>query len=117
MCQLWYIKHVIMNPFIRTIEVKSILFESNDPEVLVKGKMTKGHMTFDTDVIISQSQLNCLINQLRKQNKGFEMSQLLTSEKMYNDETLYSAEFSTVSNRQVDLEDLSVIRPIKQIRA
>jgi len=106
-----------MNTFIRTIEVNSILFESNDSEVLVKGTITKGHMTFDTDVIISHSQLNCLINQLQKQNNSLEVSELLTSERMYNDEILYSAELSAISNRRVDLENLTVMRPVKQIRA
>ena len=106
-----------MNTYIRTIEVNSILFESNDPEVLVKGTITKGYMTFDTDVIISHSQLNCLINQLQKQNNNLEMSELLTSERMYNDETLYSAELSAISNRCVDLENLTVMQPVKQIRA
>ena len=106
-----------MNTSSRTIEVNSILFESNDTEVLVKGRMSKGHMTFETDMLISHSQLNSLINQLQRQNADLEISQLLRSEKMYNDETLYSAELSTVFNRSVNLQDLSVISPIKQIRA
>ena len=106
-----------MNTSIKTIEVNTILFESNDPEVLVKGTMTKGHMAFETDMLISQSQLNRLINQLQRQNNNLEVSALLKSEKMYNDETLYTAELSEVSNRSIDLQDLSVISPIKQIRA
>ena len=106
-----------MNTSIRTIEVNTILFESNDPEVLVKGTMTKGHMTFETDMLISQSQLNRLINQLQRQNNNLEMSQLLRSDKMYDNETLYTAELSSVSNRSINLRDLSVLRPVKQIRA
>ena len=62
----------------KTIEVKSILFESNDPEVLLKGIVTKGHMQYETDIIISQSQLNIVMNLLQKQNQSVEIDQYLT---------------------------------------
>ncbi len=106
-----------MNTADRTIQINSILFESNDTEVLVKGTVLKGHMAFETDMLISHSQLNKLVNQLQRQNENLEMSALIQSETMYNNETLYSAELSSVANRHIDLYDLSVLQPIKQIRA
>ena len=101
----------------KTIEVSTILFESNDPEVLLKGTVSKGFMTFDTDVIISHTQLNQLMNQLQKQNQSLEYDTLLTSEKMYNDETLYTANFTSDLNRSVNLEELMFSESLKQIRA
>lgn len=106
-----------MNANTRIIEIKALLFESNDPEVLVKGTIQKGHMNFETDVIISQSQLNSLINQLQKQNHGREVYEFLSSKKMYNGEIMYTAELSDLENRMVNLADIFPIESIRQIRA
>ena len=106
-----------MNTTQRIIEIKALLFESNDPEVLVKGTIQKGHMNFETDVIISQSQLNALISQLQKQNNGKEIYDFLSTEKMYNGEVMYTAELSNLENRLVNLAEIFPAESIRQIRA
>ena len=106
-----------MNLQTATITVNSILFESNDPEVLIKGNVSKGFMNYDTDLIISHSQLNMLYNSLQKQNADISLNDRLKSEKMYDGETLYSANFSDLSFNQVSLHDIEGNEPLKQIRA
>lgn len=97
--------------------VKHILFESNDTEVLVKGNITKGVMNYDSDIIVSHSQLNIIFNLLQKQNSDITVHDFLTTERMYNDETLFSADFSQLTNSKIELFDLSGDQTLKQIRA
>lgn len=101
----------------KVIEINEVLFETNDDEVLVKGNIEQGHMKFSTELIISHTQLNQLINELKKINHFFDFSNLFKSEKMYNGETLYSALFSGELTRKIDLNLLSINAPLRQIRA
>ena len=100
-----------------TLAIKSILFESNDPEVLIQGKMSKGVLNYDTELIVSHSQLNIIFNNLQKHNDDVSVSEMLISEKMYNDELLYSADFSSLSFNKIYLSTLEGNQPLKQIRA
>ena len=99
------------------LAIKSILFESNDPEVLIKGKISKGVMNYDTELIITHSQLNIIFNKLQKQNSDIMVGDLLKTEKMYNDELLYSADFSNLSFNDIYLNAIQGNQPLKQIRA
>lgn len=101
----------------KIIEIKEVLFETNDEEVLIKGEIQKGHMKFATDIIITHTQLNQLINELKKINQFFDFSNIFKSEKMYNGETLYSALFSEKTINKIDLNLLAFNTPLRQIRA
>lgn len=101
----------------KIIEIKEVLFETNDDEVLVKGEIQKDHMRFTTDILISHTQLNQLINELKKLNHFFDFSNLFKTEKMYNGETLYSALFSDRTINTIDLNLLAFNAPLRQIRA
>lgn len=106
-----------MNEVGKTITVNQILFESNDPEVLIKGAVQDGVMNYDSEVILSHSQLNILLNQLRKQNDSFSINDYLISEEMYNGEVLYSADFSSVFYSSINLNLISNDSQMRQIRA
>ncbi|MBL4861433.1 MAG: hypothetical protein JKY09_00235 [Crocinitomicaceae bacterium] len=100
-----------------TMTVEAILFESNDAEVLIKGNARKGVMNYDTDIIVSHSQLNLILNLLQKQNTDISVNDYLVTETMYNGETLYSADFSTIAQNEINLCDLTVMEDLKLIRA
>ena len=100
-----------------SVKVNSILFESNDSEVLIKGNVKAGPMNYDSDLIITHSQLNTILNKLQKQNKTSSINDFITSEKMYDGEILFSANFSTLEFNTIDLNDLEREHPLKQIRA
>ena len=106
-----------MNKVKTSIQVNSILFESNDSEVLIKGNVKAGQMNYDTDLIITHSQLNIILNRLQHQNKSISVNDYLTSEKMYDGETLYSAIFTGETNNKIDMSLLAVSAPLRQIRA
>jgi hypothetical protein len=101
----------------KTFEISTILFESNDTSVLVKGTISQGHMNYLSDITVSTSQLNQLLNQLRRQNEQFELDELMTSESMYNDETLFTINMGQSYNNYVNLNELTNQDSIRQLRA
>lgn len=100
-----------------TMTVNSILFESNDTDVLINANMSQGVMNYDTDLVITHSQLNIIFNSLQRQNQNISVHNYLKSEKMYDGEFLYSADFSNLVFNQIDLLDIEGNEPLKQIRA
>lgn len=102
---------------VKSIEVSSILFESNNSDVLIKGKINQDHLQYESDLIISHSQLNILLNHLGNQNENFEISNYLNAEPMYDGETLYYADFNENLNTMLSLNILKTQDNIKQIRA
>ena len=101
----------------KTFDITTILFESNDTSVLVKGTINQGHMKYSSDITVSMSQLNQLLNQLRRQNELFELEDVMVSERMYNDETLYTINLNQSHNSIVNLNELTNQDTIRQIRA
>jgi hypothetical protein len=101
----------------KTFDITTILFESNDTSVLVKGIINQGHMNYSSDITVSMSQLNQLLNQLRRQNELFELEDVMVSERMYNDETLYTINLNESYNSVVNLNELTNQDTIRQIRA
>lgn len=101
----------------KTFDITTILFESNDTSVLVKGIINQGHMNYTSDITVSMSQLNQLLNQLRRQNEEFDLDDLMNSERMYNDETLYTIRLNESINCRVILDQLTNQDSIMQIRA
>ena len=69
-----------MFPTKKMIELKEVLFESNDNEVLIRGEVQKNHMRFNTEIIISHTQLNQLLSELKKLNNYFDFSNIFRSE-------------------------------------
>ena len=102
---------------VKSIEVSSILFESNDSDILIKGKINQDHLQYDSDLIISHSQLNILINHFCNQNENFEIDNYLNAEPMFDGETLYNANFTQNLNTRISLNVLQTQDNIKQIRA
>ena len=106
-----------MEASIKKLDIKSIQFESNASEVLIKGNMSYGHLSHPTDILISQTQLNKVINQLNKQNTNFEFDQFITAEPMYDNETLYTVLFNSNVNTFLYLHEILNIQPYVEICA
>ncbi|GAB5416531.1 MAG: hypothetical protein Crog4KO_08830 [Crocinitomicaceae bacterium] len=97
--------------------VQSILFESNDPEVLMRGTVVKGVMQYESELILSHTQLNKVINLLQRQNADTTIHDLISSEPMYDGVLLYSGSFAELPQTRISLEQISTNEPMKQIRA
>ncbi len=101
----------------KTIEINSIQFESNDPDVLIKGKVKQGNLEYPTDLLVSQTQLNRIISKLKTINHSFDINQYLLIENMYNNECIYTANFTNSINTKLNLSDVLNLQTYVQIRA
>lgn len=101
----------------KIITIKEIMFESNDPEVIVKGSIRDGVLSYNSEISISHSQLNILLNQFNQQDETFSINHYLTSEKMENGEQLYTANTSDISSNSFSLGIFENNSQIRQIRA
>lgn len=106
-----------MSTLNKTIEIKSIQFESSEPEVLVKGEISQGTMNYPTDILISQTQLNIIVNQLKKKNANFNFSDTLTVESMFDNEKMFTSDLSDAIHSTFYLNDLLAPKSYIQIRA
>ncbi len=106
-----------MNTTYNNIAISSLVFTSNDTEVLVKGNVTKGKLNYETELLISQTQLNMVMNQLSKQNESFRIDEFLQSEQLDQYEQLFYADFSELVNRTIDIRPIVKANQITQIRA
>jgi len=101
----------------KIIEIKSIQFESNEPEVLVKGSITQGNMSYPTDILISQTQLNMIVNKLNNINSDFSFSDTLTIESMYDNEKMFTSDIPNSIKSTFYLNELLAPNSYTQIRA
>jgi hypothetical protein len=97
--------------------VQSILFESNDPEVIMRGTMVKGVMQYESEIILTHTQLNMVMNLLQRQNAETTIHTFISSEPMYDGGLLYSGNFTELPNASIALDAITINEPMKQIRA
>ncbi len=91
-----------MEKAINHIELKDIIFTSSDTEVMVKGNILRGHMSYETELYITHTQLNMVMNQLRSKNENFSTEHILKSEQIDTYEILYYSDLTMLSNTLVD---------------
>jgi hypothetical protein len=106
-----------MNNQVKKVDVSSIVFTSNDTEVLLKGRVRRGQLSYDTDLVITQTQLNMVMNSLRKQNESMAIDDCLRSEIIGQNETLFYADFGHLTNAKIDIRSIMKVKEIVQIRA
>ena len=98
-------------------EINSLSFEAKDIDVIIRGNIIQDHMSYTTDVLVSQTGLNRLINELYRQNEGYNVHELINSERIQENEIFYTAEFSNLQNRMLNLDMILGNQSLKQIRA
>ena len=101
----------------KIFEIERIIFESNDTSILMKGKLYEDYMNFASEMIVSSSHLNQLLNQLKRKNKDLDIDDLIIAETMFNGETLFTINLINLHNNYVNLNELTNQDYIKQIRA
>lgn len=101
----------------KKLRISSFVFSSKETEVLIKGIEKQGSLSFETEMIISQSQLNNIINQLQQNDPDFCIENYLNSQKIDIDEELYYADLHNISNNDITLNMSTIKGNYKQIRA
>jgi len=101
----------------KIFEIERIIFESNNTSVLMKGKVHEDYMNYASEIIVSSSHLNQLLNQLKRKNKDLDIDNLIVAETMFDGETLFTINLINQYNNYVNLNELTNQDYIKQIRA
>ena len=99
------------------MKISEIVFETNDHEVVLRGNTTQGNLSFNSETIITHTQLNELINQLCRLNSTFELENYLMSERMHDGETLFTATLPAEIEAKVNLHEFTHFSGVRQIRA
>lgn len=99
------------------LEVESILFETGDPEVSVKGTITQGFLSYETEIIVNSTQLNEILNQLNRNNDDTDIYELIETVELEDNSVLYSASLQSLANKRIDLMFIENIKSVKEIRA
>lgn len=99
------------------LEVEQVIFESGDPEVNVKGTITQGFLSYETEIIINSTQLNAIINQLQRNNPEVNIYDQIETTELDLQTTLYRGLFASLDHKSIDLMFIEDIESIKEIRA
>lgn len=100
------------------LEIQKIIFETGDSDVLVNANITQGSLSYKTQLVVSYTDLNILINKIQKTiQDDLDISSMFESEKMYNGNLLYTLDIEKKFNSIIELNSFSFDHNIRQIRA
>jgi hypothetical protein len=98
--------------------VKKIIFETGNDDVFVNTNIKKGNLSYDSEIVMSYSDLNALINKMQQTvNEETDISSLFESEKMYNGNLLYTLDLQQKIPFQILLKSMEFNNNVRQIRA
>ncbi len=106
-----------MDTYSTTVRIESIIFDNMDTKVLIKGETFKDHLSYASEMFISFSELNILLNHLQAQNPSVAISELFEEEEMGGDYSQSVLDAEKLENHLVDLSFLSFGTSKKLIRA
>lgn len=92
----------------RKFELGTIEFESSYQEVKISGSMHENQLSYPSELIINQKQLNCIINQLYATNENFDLQEKLNSFEYAPGCSIYNIDLSDVDSKLIEL---SLIEP------
>ncbi len=100
------------------ISVNKIVFETGNEDVSVSANVLKGNLSYETELVISFSDLNLLINKIQKNGpENKDISSLFESEKMYNGNLLYTLDLEKKISYPISLGTIEFNNNVRQIRA
>lgn len=105
----------IMNT--RFLNLSKIEFESNYNEARIAGTVKEGNLSYESEFIINQKQLNIVVNELYQNNENFDLQDNLSSIEIAPNEFLYSIQLNNLSTRGISLSQLEPYNSIVQICA
>lgn len=106
-----------MKTIFNKVKIEKIEFQSNSNEVSVSCKIGIGELNILTEIMIDFSDLNKLIGKIQHAYDNFEILNYFRKTDLKNGFHLYSFESKNSELREVYLENLDNITPLKEIRA
>lgn len=99
------------------IEIKDILFLTENNEITLTGTVNRNFMSYETHMLLDSTQLNLVINQLQGINPDCEVSELFRSRYSENGNIVLFLEASELENSTLEVDSFTQNQTILQIRA
>lgn len=99
------------------LNVSSILFESNDSEVVVQGEISAGSLRYHSELVVTHSQLNKILCLLQGQNANLDLDNFFEVTPLFDGQYLYRALCHSIENPSISLTQIDEQAVLKQIRA
>jgi hypothetical protein len=106
-----------MKTLIESIKINTISFESGDTNVYVNAILSKEKLSYPSDLVISHTDLNVIINKLQQQNPESDISSYFDEEIMYDGSSFYRLNSAKYSTTNFQVNHFEFTQKIKQIRA
>lgn len=106
-----------MNTYNSKIKISSIVYDTTDANVLINAIAIKKHLSFETQLIVSFSELNRILNQLQKLNPLISVSELFQEERLDQHFSQYFLDGEQLSNSVLIMDHFVLDSVKKQIRA
>lgn len=106
-----------MEGFTQTIEIKDIIFLTENNEITLTGTVKRNTMSYETHMLLDSTQLNLVINQLQKINPTEEVSEMFQSRSTENGQILFFFDASNLKNASLEVHTFAQNQEILQIRA
>lgn len=106
-----------MDTLNQTIRIKEILLITSNNEITIIGTINRDFLHYETEINISSTQLNLIINQLQKSNPDCDISEMFHSRVAENGQLIFFFDSSFLKNSSVELNTNMQNNLFRQIRA
>lgn len=100
-----------------TLRIETIIFDNVDTKVLIKGEIFKNHLSYSSEMFISFSELNLLLNCIQTLNPSVNVSDLFVEEMYGGNYSQTSFNIKMLENNEIDFAHFSAYSQKKLIRA
>jgi hypothetical protein len=101
----------------QTFNLKEIAILSFANEIIMRGKITKNNLSYESQISINSHQLNKVINELQKQNPEDDISGSFRTETDGYGNVIYFLNVTELSENSIDLDRFVIWSESMQIRA
>ena len=106
-----------MNTGTQHFEISEIALLTFADEITMRGTIHKSNLSYETELSISSSQLNRVINALQVQNPELDVADTLLDQSNGYGNSLCFLSVDQLENRMIDFDSFTELKEIKRIRA
>lgn len=106
-----------MNTYNSIMKISSIVYDTCDSNVLINAQTIKNHLSYETQLMVSFSELNRILNQLQKLNPMVTVSDLFEEERLDQQYSQFFMKTDGLNNTTVLVDHFLIDSEKKQIRA
>ncbi len=111
------LKQETMNRSAQHLKISAIMYDNMDTNVLIQAISLKEHLSFETEMFVTFSELNFILNELQKRNPETNVSEMFIEERLDERYIQHFLNASLLKNPTILLHQNSFATNKKQIRA